>query len=54
MRLKDKYYIKRKETIKDAENTYFNREENVDKNVDNIPDENIQFNISDQLFWKLY
>ena len=51
MLLKDKDYIKLvKETIKDAKNTYLNREENVDQNVDNIPDEEIQFNISDQLF----
>ena len=52
MLLKDKDHIKLvKETIKDAKNTYLNREENVDQNVNyNIPDEEIQFNISDQLF----
>ena len=51
MLLKDKDYIKLvKETIKDAKNAYLNRETNVDQNVDNIPDEEIQFNISDQLF----
>ena len=51
MLLKDKDYIKLvKETIKDAKNTYLNREENVNQNVDNIPDEEIQFSISDQLF----
>ena len=53
MLLKDKDYIKLvNETIKDAKNTYLNREENVDQNVENIPDEEIQFNISDQLFFE--